>query len=48
MQAGAAGLSMGRNAFQHENPAKFVKAACEMVHHRISIKEALQMLRAGK
>jgi len=48
IKAGAAGLSMGRNAFQHENPAKFVRAACEMVHHGISVKEALKMLKAKK
>lgn len=45
MKAGAAGLSMGRNAFQHEDPVKFVKAACEMVHKGISAKEALELLK---
>jgi len=45
MDAGAAGLSMGRNAFQHEDPVKFVKAACEMVHKGISAKEALELLK---
>ena len=45
MKAGAAGLSMGRNAFQHEKPAKFVRAACAMVHEGISIKEALKIIR---
>lgn len=47
MQAGAAGLSMGRNAFQHESPAKFVKAACEMVHNGISVDEALKIINSG-
>jgi len=46
MKAGAAGLSMGRNAFQHEKPAKFVRAACAMVHEGISIKEALKIIRS--
>jgi len=46
MQAGAAGLSMGRNAFQHENPMKFVRAACAMVHERISAEEAFNLLRS--
>jgi len=32
LKAGAAGISMGRNAFQHENPSRFVKAAVAMVH----------------
>lgn len=44
MQAGAAGLSMGRNAFQHKNPKAFVKAASAIVHKGISTKEALQIL----
>jgi len=46
MKAGATGLSMGRNAFQHENPELFVKVACAMVHKGISVKEALGMLRS--
>jgi len=44
MKAGAAGISMGRNAFQHENPTKLVKAACAIVHQGISVKEALQLI----
>ena len=46
MKAGGAGLSMGRNAFQHENPVKFVKAACAMVHEGMSAEEALGLLRS--
>jgi class I fructose-bisphosphate aldolase len=45
IKAGAAGLSMGRNAFQHENPTKLVKAACAIVHNGVSAKEALKMLK---
>lgn len=45
MNAGAAGISMGRNAFQHEKPTKFVKAACAMVHEGISAEEALKIIR---
>jgi fructose-bisphosphate aldolase/2-amino-3,7-dideoxy-D-threo-hept-6-ulosonate synthase len=45
MKAGAAGLSMGRNAFQHEHPDRFVKAACAMVHQGASVKEALKIIR---
>ena len=44
MKAGAGGLSMGRNVFQHENPELFVQVACAMVHKSLSVKEALQML----
>lgn len=45
MQAGAKGLSIGRNAFQHANPALFVKAACAIVHQNITAKEALEILK---
>ena len=48
MKAGAAGLSIGRNAFQHKNPEAFVRAACQIVHHNLSAEEALQMLRREK
>ena len=45
MQAGGAGISMGRNAFQHENPINLVKAACAIVHEGIPAAEALKMVR---
>ncbi|MBW1813577.1 MAG: class I fructose-bisphosphate aldolase family protein [Deltaproteobacteria bacterium] len=44
MKAGAKGLSIGRNVFQHKNPALFVKAACAIVHENITAKEALKIL----
>lgn len=44
MKAGAGGLSMGRNVFQHENPELFVRVACAMVHQGLSAKEALKMM----
>ena len=44
MNAGAAGLSIGRNVFQHENPEKFLKAACAMVHQGLTKEQALEML----
>jgi predicted phospho-2-dehydro-3-deoxyheptonate aldolase len=44
MKAGAGGLSMGRNVFQHENPELFVRVACSMVHQGISAKEAFKIL----
>lgn len=47
MQAGAAGLSMGRNAFQHQNPELFVKVACDMVHNSLSAVEALKILKSN-
>ena len=47
MQAGAKGISIGRNVFQHKTPSLFVKAACAIVHENISSKEALEMLKQG-
>lgn len=45
MQAGAAGLSMGRNAFQHRTPERFVRAACMIVQEEKTAQEALAYLR---
>ncbi|MDD5063267.1 MAG: 2-amino-3,7-dideoxy-D-threo-hept-6-ulosonate synthase [Phycisphaerae bacterium] len=45
LKAGAAGLSIGRNAFQHKNPEKVVGVLCEMVHEGISVEKAVKMLR---
>ncbi len=45
MSAGAAGVSIGRNAFQHDRPEQFVKAACRMVHENLSAAAALEILR---
>lgn len=45
MQAGAAGLSMGRNAFQHEQPVRLVSAACAIVHQGKTAKQAMKILK---
>ena len=45
LAAGAAGLSIGRNAFQHENPTKMVQALSKIVHENASVEDALQMLK---
>jgi fructose-bisphosphate aldolase/2-amino-3,7-dideoxy-D-threo-hept-6-ulosonate synthase len=42
--AGGAGLSIGRNVFQHENPKKIVKALSAIVHHGMSVSDALKIL----
>ena len=47
LQAGAAGISMGRNVFQHENPTKLVKAACAIVHEGISVEAALKIIESS-
>jgi predicted phospho-2-dehydro-3-deoxyheptonate aldolase len=45
LQAGAAGVSIGRNAFQHEDPTKMVQALSKMVHHNASVEGALETLK---
>ncbi len=43
MQAGGAGVSIGRNAFQHADPSRMVAAICQVVHAKMPAKEALKM-----
>jgi predicted phospho-2-dehydro-3-deoxyheptonate aldolase len=45
LKAGATGVSIGRNAFQHENPEKMVAALCKMVHKGVGVKDAIEMLK---
>ena len=45
IKAGAAGLSMGRNAFQHEHPERLVAAACAIVHEGASAVQAKKLLK---
>ncbi|TGC09793.1 2-amino-3,7-dideoxy-D-threo-hept-6-ulosonate synthase [Methanolobus halotolerans] len=45
MEAGARGVAIGRNVFQHENPTKITKAITQIVHHKRSVEEALEMLK---
>jgi len=44
LEAGAAGVSIGRNAFQHEKPKCIVKAIGMIVHENASIEESLEFL----
>jgi predicted phospho-2-dehydro-3-deoxyheptonate aldolase len=44
IKAGGAGLSIGRNVFQHENPTLMVKALSAIVHRNASVNEALKIL----
>jgi predicted phospho-2-dehydro-3-deoxyheptonate aldolase len=46
MAAGGAGASIGRNVFQHRDPARMVRAISSVVHGRASLPEALAILRA--
>jgi fructose-bisphosphate aldolase / 2-amino-3,7-dideoxy-D-threo-hept-6-ulosonate synthase len=45
LEAGAAGLSIGRNAFQHEHPDKMIRALCKMVHDGASVEAAMEALK---
>lgn len=44
IKAGGSGLSIGRNVFQHKNPALMVKALSAIVHNDASVKESLKIL----
>lgn len=44
LKAGAAGVSIGRNAFQHKKPDKIVQALSKMVHKKASVEEAVKIL----
>jgi len=44
IKAGGAGISIGRNVFQHENPTKMVKALSAIVHKGASVDQSLKIL----
>jgi predicted phospho-2-dehydro-3-deoxyheptonate aldolase len=44
IKAGCAGLSIGRNVFQHDNPTLIVKALSAIVHEDASVEQALKIL----
>ena len=44
ISAGGAGLSIGRNVFQHQDPAKIVKALSAIVHNGATVSEAMNIL----
>jgi len=48
MQGGAAGISIGRNAFQHPTPDRFVRAASLIVHGGKTAEAALAALQGGR
>ena len=45
LAGGAAGVSIGRNAFQHRDPVKIVRAIVKMVHKNASPQEVMKELR---
>ena len=44
MKAGAAGLSFGRNVFQHDKPQAMSRALAAIVHERATAKDASRLL----
>jgi fructose-bisphosphate aldolase, class I len=45
LAAGAAGLSIGRNAWQHAQPTQMVQALSKMVHENASVQAAIETLK---
>jgi len=45
MAAGGAGVSVGRNVFQHESPVRLMKAVCALVNEKKSLAESLAILK---
>ena len=43
--SGAAGVSIGRNVFQHENPANMTIAISRVVHEGVSAEEAMEIVK---
>jgi DhnA family fructose-bisphosphate aldolase class Ia len=46
VQAGGAGVSIGRNAFQHGQPGKMVRAINQLVHNGSTVEDGLKELAA--
>ncbi len=44
LEAGGAGVSVGRNVFQHPHPRRMMKAINRMVHKNIPVSEALALV----
>ncbi|MBI9075568.1 MAG: class I fructose-bisphosphate aldolase family protein [Desulfatibacillum sp.] len=44
VEAGGAGVSIGRNVFQHASPERMVRAISSIVHDEVSVDEALKLL----
>jgi DhnA family fructose-bisphosphate aldolase class Ia len=44
MEGGAIGVSIGRNAFQHDNPTTITRAISAIVKEDASVEEAIKFL----
>jgi fructose-bisphosphate aldolase/2-amino-3,7-dideoxy-D-threo-hept-6-ulosonate synthase len=47
MEAGAMGVTFGRNVFQHRDPIRIVKALRRVVIDRSSVEEAMEVMSAA-
>jgi predicted phospho-2-dehydro-3-deoxyheptonate aldolase len=47
IKAGGAGVSIGRNVFQHENPTLMARAMSAIVHSESSVEESMSELRGS-
>ncbi len=45
MEAGAIGISIGRNIFQHKDPTAMIRALVQIVHEGASVEKALKALK---
>lgn len=45
LSSGAAGVSIGRNIFQHKNPSLLIKTIGKMVHKNLPMKEAIRIMK---
>jgi putative autoinducer-2 (AI-2) aldolase len=48
MQAGAIGVDMGRNIWQHDHPIPMIKAMRSIVHGKATVQEALDIFEKAK
>jgi DhnA family fructose-bisphosphate aldolase class Ia len=48
LEAGGAGVSVGRNVFQHPHPRRMMKAIYQMVHKNIPVSRAREIVNSGK
>jgi predicted phospho-2-dehydro-3-deoxyheptonate aldolase len=47
VDAGGAGVCIGRNAWQHKRPARMVAAVCALVHDNATVDQALKIMKRG-
>jgi fructose-bisphosphate aldolase/2-amino-3,7-dideoxy-D-threo-hept-6-ulosonate synthase len=43
-KVGGAGVSIGRNIFQHSNPTAIIRAVAGIVHENLNVKQAMELL----